>query len=202
MEFLSLMELIGTVAFAAAGALTAIDRELDYYGISIFAIVTAVGGGIVRDVIINVPPVSLVNPLYVIISLITTVIVITGYNKIVQYQNVVMFCDAIGLAAFTAIGAEAALMNEVYMPLVVITLAVLTGTGGGAIRDVICGDIPYVFRQEVYAVASIFGAVIFMAVYPYFGKFVAVYVSFGVTLATRLISMKFDLHLKKVAKQG
>ncbi|QAT43543.1 trimeric intracellular cation channel family protein [Aminipila luticellarii] len=202
MEFLSLMELIGTVAFAAAGALTAIDRELDYYGISIFAIVTAVGGGIVRDVIINVPPVSLVNPLYVIISLITTVIVITGYNKIVQYQNVVMFCDAIGLAAFTAIGAEAALMNEVYMPLVVITLAVLTGTGGGAIRDVICGDIPYVFRQEVYAVASIFGAVIFMAVYPYFGKFAAVYVSFGVTLATRLISMKFDLHLKKVAKQG
>ncbi|WP_312648485.1 trimeric intracellular cation channel family protein [Aminipila sp.] len=201
MEFISLMELIGTVAFAAAGALVAIDKELDYYGIAIFAVITAVGGGIVRDVIINVPvPVSLANPLYIIISLVTTAIVIAFYRKIVKYQNVVMFCDAIGLAAFTAIGAEVALVNDVYMPFVVITLAVLTGTGGGVIRDAMCGDVPYVFRKEVYAVASILGAIIFMIIYPYFGKYVAVYTSFGVTFATRLISMKFNLHLKKVAK--
>lgn len=201
MEFISLMELIGTVAFAAAGALVAIDKELDYYGIAIFAVITAVGGGIVRDVMINVPvPVSLANPLYIIISLVTTAIVIAFYKKIVKYQNVVMFCDAIGLAAFTAIGAEVALVNNVYMPFVVITLAVLTGTGGGVIRDAMCGDVPYVFRKEVYAVASILGAIIFMIIYPYFGKHVAVYTSFGVTLATRLISMKFNLHLKKVAK--
>nr|WP_315019918.1 trimeric intracellular cation channel family protein [uncultured Aminipila sp.] len=201
MEFISLMELIGTVAFAAAGALVAIDKELDYYGIAIFAVITAVGGGIVRDVMINVPvPVSLANPLYIIISLVTTAIVIAFYKKIVKYQNVVMFCDAIGLAAFTAIGAEVALVNDVYMPFVVITLAVLTGTGGGVIRDAMCGDVPYVFRKEVYAVASILGAIIFMTIYPYFGKNVAVYTSFGVTLATRLISMKFNLHLKKVAK--
>ncbi|MFV0517687.1 MAG: trimeric intracellular cation channel family protein [Aminipila sp.] len=201
MEFISLMELIGTVAFAAAGALLAIEKELDYYGISFFAIVTAVGGGIVRDVMINVPvPVSLANPVYIIISLTTTAIVIAFYKKIVNYQNVVMFCDAIGLAAFTAIGAEVAVVNDVYMPFVVITLAVLTGTGGGVIRDVMCGDIPFVFRKEVYAVASILGALVFMGVYPYFGMYVAVYSTFGITLATRLISMKFNLHLKKVAK--
>lgn len=195
------MELIGTVAFAAAGALLAIEKELDYYGISFFAIVTAVGGGIVRDVMINVPvPVSLANPVYIIISLTTTAIVIAFYKKIVNYQNVVMFCDAIGLAAFTAIGAEVAVVNDVYMPFVVITLAVLTGTGGGVIRDVMCGDIPFVFRKEVYAVASILGALVFMGVYPYFGMYVAVYSTFGITLATRLISMKFNLHLKKVAK--
>ncbi|MBE6035050.1 MAG: trimeric intracellular cation channel family protein [Clostridiales bacterium] len=203
MEFISLMELIGTVAFAAAGALVAIDKELDYYGISIFAIITAVGGGIVRDIIINIPvPVSLANPLYIIISLVTTAIVIAFYKKIVKYHNVVMFCDAIGLAAFTAIGAEVALVNDVYMPFVVITLAVLTGTGGGVIRDAMCGDIPYVFREEVYAVASVLGAIAFMTIYPYFGKHAAVYTSFGVTLAARLVSMKFNLHLKKVAKQG
>jgi len=203
MEFISLMELIGTVAFAAAGALVAIDKELDYYGISIFAIITAVGGGIVRDIIINIPvPVSLANPLYIIISLVTTAIVIAFYKKIVKYHNVVMFCDAIGLAAFTAIGAEVALVNDVYMPFVVITLAVLTGTGGGVIRDAMCGDIRYVFREEVYAVASVLGAIAFMTIYPYFGKHAAVYTSFGVTLAARLVSMKFNLHLKKVAKQG
>lgn len=203
MEFISFMELIGTVAFAAAGALVAIDKELDYYGISIFAIITAIGGGIVRDVMINIPvPVSLGNPVYIIISLVTTAIVISFYNKIVKYQNVVMFCDAIGLAAFTSIGAEVALENDVYLPFVVITLAVLTGTGGGVIRDAMCGDIPYIFRKEVYAVASVLGAIIFMVIYPYLGKHVAVYLSFGVTFTTRLISMKFNLHLKKVKKQG
>lgn len=201
MEFISLMELLGTVAFAAAGALVAIDKDLDYYGISFCAIITAVGGGIVRDVIINIPvPVSLSNPVYIIISLVTTAIVIAFYKRIVKYRNVVLFCDAIGLAAFTAIGAEVALTNDVYMPFVVITLSVLTGTGGGAIRDVMCGDIPYVFRKEIYAVTSVIGALIFMGVYPYFGKYISVYASFGVTLATRLISIKFNLQLKKVAK--
>lgn len=202
MEFISLTELIGTVAFAAAGALVAIDKDLDYYGIAIFAVITAVGGGIVRDVTINVPvPVSLANPLYIGISLVTTAVVIAFYKKIIKYHNVVMFCDALGLAAFTAIGAEVAVVNDVYMPFVVITLAVLTGTGGGVIRDVMCGDIPVVFKKEVYAMASVLGALMFMVMYPNFGMHVAVYSCFGITLATRLISKKYNLHLKRVAKQ-
>lgn len=199
MEFISLMELIGTVAFAAAGAMMGIEKDLDYYGISVFAIITAVGGGIVRDVMINVDvPVSLENPLYIIISLMTAAAVIAFYKKIIKYKNVVMFFDAIGLAAFTSIGAEVALINDVFMPFVVITLAVLTGTGGGILRDIMSGDIPYVFRKEIYGVASIVGAVVFIPAYYQFGTYAAVYSCFAVTLAVRLISMKFDLHLKKV----
>ncbi len=195
------MELIGTVAFAAAGALVAIDKDLDYYGISIYAIMTAVGGGIVRDVLINVPvPVSLANPLYIIISLVTTAVVILFYRRIVKYKNLVMFCDAIGLAAFTAIGAEVALVKHVYMPFVVITLAILTGTGGGVIRDAMSGEVPFVFKEEVYAVASLIGAMVFMGAYKFGGRELALYTSFAVTLIIRLISMKFNLHLKKVAK--
>jgi len=199
MEFISLMEMIGTVAFAVSGALVAVEKELDYYGIAFLAIITAVGGGIMRDTIINVDlPVALANPLYVIVSIMAAALVIIFYKKIVKYKNIVMFFDAIGLAAFTAIGAEAAVHNDVYMPFVVIALAILTGTGGGILRDVFAREIPFVFRKEVYAVASIIGALAFMIAYYYVGKHLAMYICFAITLTIRLIAIKMNWHLSRV----
>lgn len=137
MSFISLMELIGTVAFAVSGALVAIEKKLDYYGIIFLAIITAVGGGIIRDIIINLPlPIAIENPLYVIISIASAAVVILFYKLVNKLQMFINIFDAIGLAAFTAIGAKAALSNDVYTPFVVITLALLTGTGGGILRDV------------------------------------------------------------------
>ncbi|MCQ4635570.1 trimeric intracellular cation channel family protein [Anaerovorax odorimutans] len=202
MEFLSLMEIIGTVAFAVSGALVAIEKELDYYGIVFLAIITAVGGGILRDLLIDLPlPLALENPLYVLISIATAAVVILFYKKFVKYQNIILFFDAIGLAAFTAIGAEAALTHDVYMPFVVITLAVLTGTGGGILRDVFVKEIPFVFRKEVYAVACILGAAVFMGAYHLLNQGrVSMYICFGVTLAVRLIAVKMNWHLAKVKR--
>lgn len=202
MEFISIMEIIGTVAFAVSGALVAIEKELDHYGIVFFSIITAVGGGIIRDVLIDLPlPVALANPLYVLISIGTGVMVILFYRKLVKYQNVLQFFDAIGLAAFTAIGAQAALIHHVYTPFVVITLAVLTGTGGGSLRDVFAKDIPFVFRKEVYAAASIIGAGVFMAAFYVFERVqLSMYICFGVTLAIRLVAVKCNWHLAKVKR--
>ena len=168
MSFISLMELIGTVAFAVSGALVAIEKKLDYYGIIFLAIITAVGGGIIRDIIINLPlPIAIENPLYVIISIASAAVVILFYKLVNKLQMFINIFDAIGLAAFTAIGAKAALSNDVYTPFVVITLALLTGTGGGILRDVFAKEIPFVFRKEVYAVASIAGAVAFLISHMY-----------------------------------
>ena len=202
MEFLSLMEIIGTVAFAVSGALVAIEKELDYYGIAFLAIITSVGGGILRDLLINLPlPLALENPLYVLISIGTAAVVILFYKKFVKHQNIVLFFDAIGLAAFTAIGAEAALVHDVYLPFVVITLAVLTGTGGGILRDVFAKQIPFVFRKEVYEVACIIGAAAFMGAYYFLNQArLSMYICFGVTLAVRLIAIKMNWHLAKVKR--
>lgn len=202
MEFISIVELIGTVAFAMSGALLAIDKELDYYGIAFFAIITAVGGGIIRDMLINENlPVALENPLYVIISIGSAALVIGFYKKIIRYNKVLQVLDAIGLAAFTAIGAEVAFQNNLNLPFVIITLALLTGTGGGILRDVFAKEIPFVFRKEVYAVASIIGAVCFIIIGELSGNnTVALYSCFGITLAIRLACMKKDVHLKKVDK--
>ena len=200
MEFISLMEIIGTVAFAVSGALVAIEKKLDYYGIVFLAIITAVGGGIVRDVLIDLRlPVALANPLYVLISTGTAALVIVGYKKLVKHRNILLFFDAIGLAAFTAIGAEAARIHDVYTPFVVITLALLTGTGGGILRDVFAKEIPFVFRKEVYAVASIIGAIVFMAsLHVLKDVMPAMYICFGATLAVRLVAIKMNWHLAKV----
>lgn len=203
MEFISVVELIGTVAFAVSGALLAIEKELDYYGITFFAIITAVGGGIIRDMLINEPlPAALENPIYVIISIVSTVAVIAFYRKIVLYTNLLQIFDAIGLAAFTAIGAEVAIKNDLDLPFVIITLALLTGTGGGILRDVFAKEIPFVFRKEIYAMASIIGAVCFIIIDRLLGNnTVALYSCFGITLIIRLACMKKDVHLKKVEKE-
>lgn len=199
MSFISVMEIIGTVAFAVSGALVAIEKKLDYYGIVFLAIITAVGGGLIRDMIINVSlPVALANPVYVIISMATAAVVIVFYKWVRRLQTWITLFDAIGLAAFTAIGAETAVNNHVYTPFVVITLALLTGTGGGILRDVFAQEIPFVFRKEVYAVAAIVGAIAFLAAYSFFRMEPAAYICFGTTLVIRLVSVKWNWHLARV----
>jgi len=198
-ELISILELIGTVAFAVSGAIVAIEKELDYYGITFLAIITAVGGGIIRDIIINVDlPVALANPIYVIVSIVSAFVVIGFYKYILQYKKALIFCDAIGLAAFTAIGAEVATQNGLDMPFVILVFALLTGTGGGTLRDVFAKEIPFTFEKEIYAVASIAGAVVFIISNHYWSPDVSLYSCFGVTLLVRLVAIIKNIHLKKV----
>jgi len=201
MAFISFFEIIGTIAFAMSGALIAIEKELDYYGIAIFAIITAVGGGVIRDVLIGkILPASLENPIYLIISIISASFVIIFYKRIIYFTKILQFFDAIGLAAFTAIGAEIAIKHGYSQPFVIVTLAILTGTGGGTLRDLFAREIPFVFRKEVYAVASIIGAIIYFLVYQIGWHEVALYLCFGFTLLIRLFCMYKKINLLKVQK--
>ncbi len=201
MAFILAVEMIGTVAFAISGALVAIEKNLDYYGIAVFAIITATGGGIIRDLIIGRNlPVSLENPTFALVSIISAVAVVLLYQRIIRYKNVIQFFDAVGLAAFTAIGAQVAVVHGFYQPFLIMTLAVLTGTGGGVIRDVFAREIPFVFQKEVYAVACLVGSVIFFLLFDLVGIDVASYVCFAVTLLIRLFTLKKNIHLSKVTK--
>ena len=203
MELISIVETIGTVAFATSGSLLAIEKNMDYYGIIFFAITTSVGGGIIRDIMINKSlPSALVNPVYIMISIFSAVLVIVFYNKITHLSKVLLIFDAIGLGAFTAIGAEVAINNGLHQPFVIITLAVLTGTGGGTLRDVFANEIPYVFHKEIYAVASIVGAILFIVIYEIVGKEEALYACFAMTMLIRLFCIKKNIHLKKVLKDS
>ena len=109
MNVLSIFEIIGTVAFAAAGALVGIQRRLDVFGVLMLALATAVGGGILRDLLVGrVPPTAFVYPIFTIISIVTAILTCFTYRWISRYNGLVLFCDAIGLGAFTAAGANMA----------------------------------------------------------------------------------------------
>lgn len=202
MGFFSLVEIIGTIAFAMSGAMLAIIKDMDYYGIVFSAIITSVGGGIVRDIIINNNiPSAFSNPIYIIISIISALLTIIFYKKIIHMNKILLISDTIGLGAFTAIGAQVAISNNITHPIVIIILAILTGTGGGAIRDVFAKEIPFVFQKEIYAVASMLGALLFIILNKYIGNGVALYGCFALTVIVRWFCLKKNIHLKKVSKE-
>ncbi len=168
---LLILEIIGTVAFAVSGAFVAIKSKLDVFGVVFIGCVTAVGGGITRDLLIGQNPPAIFGNLYVLlIAAITSIFVFVtarithrkffvGYEKIEPAQNVF---DAFGLAAFTVMGTEIAFLHGLQDNAVLaILLGMLTGVGGGVIRDVLTSTTPYIFKKHIYALASIAGAIIY-----------------------------------------
>ncbi|GAA0694120.1 trimeric intracellular cation channel family protein [Clostridium cadaveris] len=193
---LNVFEAIGTIAFAISGALIGIEKKLDIFGISFLSITTALGGGIFRDILIGkTPPTAFVNPQYMIVAIIVALITYKFNSKVRKLQGIISLCDSIGLAVFTAIGANAAFSNGFDAPLIVVAMGVFTGVGGGILRDVFVKDIPFVFRKEVYAVACLIGALAFYFVEDIIPREGALYVCFLITFITRILSIKFDLNL-------
>ncbi|OEF95802.1 hypothetical protein BHF68_11485 [Desulfuribacillus alkaliarsenatis] len=201
MSILSISEFVGTLAFAMSGALLGISKRLDYYGVVVLAVITALGGGMIRDVLIgNTPPMALTAPFFTIISIITAIMTIYFYQILNKHRSMIQLCDAFGLAAFTVMGASMATAYGYTSPFIVIFLALLTGTGGGTIRDIFVKEIPYVFRKEIYAVASMIGAVVYLLAYLHVTEVMAVYACFITTLTIRLLSIRFNLHLQVTKK--
>lgn len=199
MNVLNIFEIVGTLAFAAAGALTGIQKKLDVFGVVMLALITAVGGGIVRDVLIgNTPPTAFMYPMFTIISLITAIVSCFTYQWLGRFNNLILFFDAIGLGAFTAAGANMAFAFELNRLFLVVMMGTLSGIGGGILRDVFVREIPFVFQKEVYALASIAGAVSLFYTKPYLAGNGPLYVCFFVTVVIRGLSMKYDVHLPVV----
>jgi uncharacterized membrane protein YeiH len=188
----TIFEIMGIVAFAVSGALTGIQKRLDVFGVLVLAITTAIGGGILRDVVIgNTPPLTFQDPTFFIISSLVTLVVFFTYRWLEQYKNTIQVFDAIGLGAFTATSAKLALQHNLDSLFIVTTISVITGIGGSVIRDVIVKEIPYVFRQEVYAITTIMGAMTFYYSQMYLDGPLPLYLSFLITTGLRLCCIKY-----------
>lgn len=168
------MEWIGTAAFAVSGALVAIACSLDLFGVITVGCITAVGGGMVRDLLIGrIPPAIFFKPEVLLLAFLTTlaVFVIASFNakKFAgirrKLERINIFFDALGLGAFSVAGVEAAREAELsHNMLLAVTLGVLTGVGGGILRDVFVNEKPYVLTKHIYAVASIVGCIVYYLV--------------------------------------
>lgn len=198
----NVLEIMGIVAFAVSGAMTGIHKKLDVFGVLVLAVTTAVGGGVLRDVMIgNTPPLTFRDPTFFLISAVTCVAVCFTYRWLDQFKNTIQFFDAIGLGAFTAYSANLAIAQDLNTPFIVTTVAVLTGIGGSVMRDVFVKEIPYVFRQEIYAIATIAGALSVYYAQFYFSGSTPLYLGFCITTGMRLLCMKYCLNFPVVDVQ-
>ena len=163
------LDLLGTAVFAATGAMVAARRNMDIFGALVLAFVTAVGGGTIRDAILGSTPVFWIGDSnYLIIVCLATAITLLGQAWWHKTHYVVMFLDALGLGVFTVIGVEKALSFDV-SPMPALIIGVLTGAGGGMIRDMLAGRVPMVLRSEIYATAVIAGGMLYIVMDSYFG---------------------------------
>ena len=198
--FVYILDLFGTMAFAVTGAFKAIEHKADIVGIIILATITGVAGGTIRDVIFGKTlPNSLIDPTYVIITVISAIVLFLLYSKMKKHWNVFLKFDAVGLGVFTVIGATFA-YNLFGMNFLIIVLSgMLTAIGGGILRDVFVNQTPIVFVKELYASASFIGAITF-----YFTLLITneVYAAtiLGIILTTglRLVAMKYNWNLPRV----
>ncbi len=199
-------EMIGVVAFALSGAMWAIRQEMDVLGVCVLGATTAVGGGIVRDLMLGItPPTMLVNPTAALIAVGVSILIFLpfmqrllhgGSNHI--YERLMLLADSIGLAVFTVMGVTVGFANLDSPTVFACTfLGVLTGVGGGVMRDVMSRSKPYIFVKHFYACAAIIGALVCSLLLPLIGEFWATLIGFIVILTLRLLAAIFHWKLPK-----
>jgi uncharacterized membrane protein YeiH len=156
-------DLFGVAVFAITGALMAGRKSMDLFGVLVIAIVTALGGGSLRDVILDNHPVSWIrNDIYIVVASLAAIGTV-AWVRLTRpiHEKGLLLADAFGLAVFTVIGTEVAMQHNVPHSTAII-MGVMTGVAGGVMRDVICNEIPLIFQKEIYATACIAGALVFI----------------------------------------
>jgi len=196
-QWIYFFDLWGTAVFALSGALAAGRHRMDPFGVIVLASVTAVGGGSIRDALIGATPVFWIrDPNYIIVILATVLaclLLVRRPRKVPEY--ILPVADAFGLALFTVIGAEKAL-NMGLSGMIAVVMGLITGVGGGIIRDLLCRQVPMVLRTEVYATASIIGGIGYTVSLAYgMGEKTTLFLAMTSALFIRLSAIKWHLSL-------
>jgi uncharacterized membrane protein YeiH len=157
---LLVLDMVGTFAFALSGATAGVKRELDLFGVLVLSFSAATAGGIARDVLIGaIPPAALSDWRYLVTALVAGAVTFWWHPLIDRLKNPVQLFDAAGLALFAVAGAQKALAYGLD-PLMAALLGMVTGIGGGIVRDILLAEVPFVLRSELYAVAALAGATV------------------------------------------
>ncbi len=181
MNALQLLDYAGVAVFAATGALAASRKELDIIGFVFFAAITGMGGGTVRDVVLNSPVFWTLNPAYVLVCVAVAIVVFFTAPMLESRYRLLLWLDAVGLAAYSVLGAALGL-SVTGSPVVALVTGMMTATVGGIIRDVLAGEPSVLLRPEVYVTAALTGAAVYTAL-SYFGVDRAVAAGVGVLAA-------------------
>ena len=198
MDIIYILDLIGTAAFAASGAWVGVRKRMDLFGVLVLGVVTAVGGGTLRDLLLgDSPPFSLKNELYIYIAIAVATVVFINRRRFELFEKPLLYFDAIGLGTFVVIGTTKALDFQLGL-LGAVLMGVMTGTAGGVMRDVLANQVPLILRREIYASACIAGGTL-LVILEHFGaaRGVAALLAAGTVILVRLLAIYYDWSLPK-----
>ena len=202
---ITMFEWIGLISFALSGAMLAIQKEMDVLGVCVLGAVTATGGGIMRDLILGItPPANLSNPFPILLSVGVSILIFLPFvqkflngrsHKI--YEKFMLIADSLGLGLFTVMGVNVT-YNAMEAPtlFMCVLMGVLTGVGGGVLRDILSNNKPYIFVKHFYACAAIIGALIAVLMRPV-NEFLGAVTGAAVIFALRLLAAKYRWKLPK-----
>jgi len=202
MSIFLVIDILGTVAFAISGVLTAMHKRLDLFGIFIIAFVTSVGGGTLRDLLLDVHIVWMHNMTYVYVIFSSATFAIIFRNKLNYFRRTLFLFDTIGIALFTMVGIEKGVQMDLH-PIICVALGTMSACFGGVIRDILCNEIPIIFRKEIYATACILGGIFYflLELTPMDPSWIVI-ISGSVVITVRLFAVKFKLSLPSVYPKG
>ncbi len=198
MTIIYTLDMIGTAAFAASGAWVGVRKHMDLFGVLVLGLITAVGGGTLRDLLLgDIPPSSLLDETHLYLSIFVSLIVFFSRNSFKRVEKPLLYFDAIGLGTFVVIGTTKALNFEMGW-LIAVLMGVMTGTAGGVMRDVLANQIPLVLRHEIYASACIAGGFLLVFLeYAGMARPFAALLAAGLVITVRLLAIRYDWALPR-----
>lgn len=199
MEFIYTLDILGTFAFAISGALVASDKNFDLFGVLIIAFVTAVGGGMLRDVLINAHPINWIGDLNYLWTILAAVITTFLFkSKILPLSKTMFLFDSIGLGVFTLLGLQKGLTFNLH-PIIALIMGMISAVFGGVLRDILTNKVPLIFEKEIYASACLIGGISYLF-FNYLGmnKSLNFIISASIIFSIRLVAVKYHLQLPKI----
>ena len=196
MELLPILDIFSTLVFAIVGARVAADKGLDYGGIAFIAAVASVSGGTLRNLFLGLKPVWISDP-WIMVAILTAVLITLVFRRVTRIGKTLLVMDTLGLAVATISGAHLALQQDVAWHAAII-LGAITAVTGGLLRDVLCQLEPVLLHRETIGTSSLMGAIVFVALRQSDLELnIAALIGALVVIATRILSIYFDLHLPK-----
>lgn len=193
--FTTFIDIIGTFTFAISGIRLASGKQLDWFGAYIIGLVTAVGGGTIRDVLLDLTPFWMVDSKCFAITGVALLATVLFKDKVFKWANTLLLFDTIGLGLFTIIGISKSM--DAQLPFwVCIIMGTITGSMGGVLRDVLLNEVPLLLRKDIYAIACLVGGgVYFLCIHLNFSKSLTELLAALIVIFVRLIAIKFQIHL-------
>lgn len=197
-----IIEVLGTLAFAISGIRLAVTKRFDWFGGYVVGLATAIGGGTIRDVMLNVTPFWMTTPLYIMCTGFALFLVIIFKKHLTRLNHTWFIFDTFGLALFTIAGIEKSLAGG-FPFWVAIIMGCITGAAGGVIRDVLINEVPLIFRKEIYAIACLAGGLVYQGfIYAGCTQEITVVATFLVVVLVRILAVKYGISLPTLSSKN